>query len=117
MWPDWLIALVTVIKSFFAWFRLRTWMGIPLDLIFRFLFLGGVYWYLRRRSSFATAALVCLCLLLGKEIFDTFAVRSWHKIHWPGFLDFEDVMSGLLGMGVGEGIWRMGETQKAEEVL
>ena len=106
MWPEWLVNLVHHIKDIFEWFTLHTWWGIPLDLMFRFLFLGALQWFLRRKQTFAFSALVCLSLLVGKEVFDTFAVRSWHKVHWPDFLDFEDVASGVLGIACAEWITR-----------
>ncbi|MCA9440653.1 MAG: hypothetical protein KC964_07595 [Candidatus Omnitrophica bacterium] len=107
MWPDWLVLLIRDIKNYFNWFRIHQWMGIPLDLILRFFVLGLVYWIARRKASLKTALLISLAILLGKEVFDTFTVRSWSRIHWPGFLDFEDVMSGVLGMAVAEIVHRL----------
>lgn len=98
MWPEWMIWLVSSLKAVFHVFRTNTLLGIPLDLVFRFVVIGGVYWFLRGRTTLQRTVLICLGMLLAKEAFDTFAVRSWRKVHWPEFLDFEDVLSGVLGM-------------------
>ena len=107
MWPDWLVLAIQQVKNGFNWFRVHQWMGIPLDLVLRFFVLGGIYWVVRRKTTLKKALLVSLAILFGKEVFDTFAVRSWNRIHWPGFLDFEDVMSGVLGMGTAEVVHRL----------
>lgn len=102
MWPEWMIWLVSSIKTFFHVFRSNDLLGIPLDLVVRFVFIGGVYWFLRGRTTLQRTVLICLGILLAKEAFDTFAVRSWRKVHWPEFLDLEDVLSGVFGMVAAE---------------
>ncbi len=114
MWPDWLVHTIHGVKRVFDWFRYRQWLGIPLDLIVRFVLLGIIYFIVRRRSGVRVALLVSLSILLGKEIFDTFTVRSWERIHWPGFLDIEDVMSGLLGMATAEMAHRITQGVRSE---
>lgn len=102
MWPDWMIWLVSSLKALFHIFRSNDLLGIPLDLVFRFVVIGFVYSLLRGRTTLQRTVLVCLGILLAKEAFDTFAVRSWRKVHWPEFLDLEDVLSGVLGMFAAE---------------
>lgn len=103
-WPDGIIWFVTILKTFFGFFRDHSFFGVPLDLPFRFVGIGFLYWILRKRVSLVMAFSVCLGILLAKELFDMFAVRALRSIHWPEIADLLDLLSGLAGMAFAESV-------------
>lgn len=105
-WPTSWIAFIQKVKSIFGFFKHHFLLGMPLDLPFRFVLLGGVYLLLQRKLTRGKSAVLCIVLLLSKEIFDLFAVQqfSWPKS--PNWGDMADVISGLAGIGMAEVILR-----------
>ena len=113
----WEYAVLSVhwVKGLFATVESHHIWGIPLDLPFRFFLLAFLYCFAARRWTRARAVGICLVVLVGKEAFDVFAVRSIHRVHWPMADDLLDLLSGFLGMGLGEGLTRWLPTPSQEE--
>lgn len=108
-WPIWLIYYVTWVKQFCHQISDQSLLGIPMDLVFRFLLLAVLFLVLSRWFGSRVAWGVGLLLLLGKETFDVVGVRYLRNLHWPGVADFLDVLSGLLGLAAGAFLLRRHE--------
>ena len=107
IWPEPLVEFVREIKDVFGAVKASGIGGIPLDLPFRFLLAGGLYLIFASRWSRKRAFLVVLGILISKEIFDIFAVRTLDRIHGPDGGDFLDILSGLVGIAFIEGFLRI----------
>lgn len=101
IWEN-VVFIVQQIKHLFGVVKEQTLWGIPLDLPFRTVILACIYSMISQRRSRWQALWICLLLLVGKEVFDIFAVRSFARIEAPDIGDDFDLLAGLLGIAIGE---------------
>lgn len=96
--------VVRSLKAVFAFFSDHRLLGIPSDLILRFFILGCAYLAFRERLGRKRCALVCIVVLVCKELFDVVAVQNLLHPRWPDWGDVADILSGLLGIACAEAV-------------
>ena len=89
---------VRKLKDLFAFFSNHHVLGIPLDWPVRFVLIGGLYILLQTKLSAKRSCAICLAVLLLKETFDVFAVRSFSWARLPDWGDAADIAVGLAGI-------------------
>ncbi len=106
-WPATVVEAVRAVKHGFAWCSQHAVLGLPVDWIVRFGVLGGMHLVLARRIGAARSACICGAILIAKETFDVVAVLDPARPRWPGMDDAADVLSGIAGIAVAEGVRRV----------
>ena len=82
-WPNALVDFVRWIKRDFSPVKEPTFLGVHLDLPFRFGLMAVLYALISKKTTRKWAFGICLLVLIGKEVFDTFAVQTISRAHWP----------------------------------